>query len=50
MATWENLIAIEMRDQEESWEDVKGHTLSIEQLREDFNPGYGRSMGVPFTL
>ena len=48
--TWRYEITEEMRNQGESWGDVKYCTLTDEQLDEPFDYSYGSVKGKPFTV
>lgn len=49
-STWKALIINEMADQKENWGDVVQHTLSDDELTEEFDCGYGGEEGCGFTL
>lgn len=49
MATWRELINEELEKHKESFSDITSITLSEEELNKDFDDGYGRAHGKPFT-
>jgi len=48
--TWRELIAKEMNNHGESWEDTVDSTLTDEQLDKEFDSGLGEPEGEPFTV
>ena len=50
MTNWKELIQLQMKIHEETFEDVVETTLTEEELVEPFDAGYGGSEGKPFTL
>lgn len=50
MATWRELISLEMKERSEDWFNVEACTLSASELDLEFDNGYGGSEGMPFTL
>jgi hypothetical protein len=50
MTNWKELIQEEMKDHNQTFEDVVECTLTDEELQVSFDSGYGCSEGAPFTL
>jgi len=50
MGSWKEHLDVALANNGETWGDVESHTLSDEELYEDFDDGYGLVEGVPFTL
>ena len=50
MTNWKELIQEEMKNHNETFEDVVECTLTEEGLQLSFNDGFGGSEGTPFTL
>lgn len=50
MINWKEGIEYEMKQHNETFEDVVDCTLTEEELLEEFDSGYGCSEGKPFTL
>lgn len=48
--TWRRLIEVELKNQEEKWEDIVSCTLLERELDEEFDDWFGRANGKPFTL
>ena len=48
--TWEEAILEEMQERGESFDDVISTTLTNEELNKKFDPGFGATQGIPFTL
>ena len=47
---WREMIAEEMEERGESWDDAVYSTLTSEQLNREFDTGYGGTEGNPFTV
>lgn len=50
MTTWRKLIAQEMENHSETFDDVISCTLSDDELDAEFDDSYGLVEGTPFTL
>ena len=50
MNTWRELIGYCLKDFNETWGDVVKCTLTDAELNKEFNAGFGRIEGAPFTL
>ena len=50
MTNWKEQIKYEMKQYDETFEDVVSCTLTDEELLEEYYEGYGTSEGKPFTL
>jgi hypothetical protein len=50
MTNWKELIREEMKDHNETFEDVVECTLTDEELQVSFDSSYGCREGAPFTL
>lgn len=50
MTTWRREIKIAMKQVEDRWENIVASTISDEMLDMEFDDGYGRVEGIPFTL
>jgi len=48
--TWRKIIASEMKEHGESWDDAISCTLTDDQLDKEFDSGYGGEEGEPFTV
>jgi len=48
--TWRQMIADEMKEHGESWENTVDSTLTDEQLDKEFDSGYGGTEGDAFTV
>lgn len=48
--SWRLLIATELKNQGETWNDVVLCTLLDDELDETFDSGFGAPEGKPFTL
>ena len=47
---WDSLISVEMRVNNDSWDNVVSCTLTTEELLATFYDGYGHREGKPFTV
>ena len=47
---WKSLIAEELKENNDSWDNVVSCTLTEEELLETFYDGYGTEEGKPFTV
>lgn len=48
--TWKTAISEALDQNGEKWSDVLAYTLTHEELNREFDSGYGRPNGPPFTL
>lgn len=46
---WKTLLSAAMSRRGESLADLKSCTLTLAELMQEFDPGYGRVEGMPFT-
>lgn len=49
-STWRKEINDQMDWQDEGWKDLVKTTLSEHELDREFDPGFGSTHGIPFTL
>ena len=47
---WRSLISVELRENNDSWDNVVSCTLTTEELLKSFDNSYGCEEGEPFTL
>jgi hypothetical protein len=50
MTCWKKLLGDELDIWGETLEDVVSSTMSEEEMLVEFNAGYGRTHGIPFTV
>ena len=50
LKTWRELISSEMKKHADSFDNLVSCTLSDDDLDEEFDSGYGKTRGKPFTL
>lgn len=50
MSTWKKLIARTMELHGESLADIESSTLTPDEMEAEFDDGYGRPEGKPFTI
>lgn len=50
MATWSEMIGEELKNKNESLEDIELCTLSNDELLKEFDDGYGGIEGTPFYV
>lgn len=48
--SWYELLSKALKEDGEAWEDVVSHTLSVAELHQTFDAGFGGSKGKPFTV
>lgn len=50
MNNWKTLLAEALKENGESWEDVEANTMTEKEMARNFDAGYGRPEGCPFTV
>jgi len=50
ITNWKKLLDEALSDNGESWGDVESNTLTDDEMELEFDSGYGRTRGKPFTV
>ncbi len=50
METWGEMINEKLKDNGDTWEDVEENTMTNEEMDIEFDPGFGRTNGIGFTI
>ena len=50
MATWKNKLDEVLKENGEAWVDVEANTMTDADMSRNFDDGFGRMEGCPFTV